>query len=138
MVGGLLAAPQPSSFAQDPHFLALQGGRDAAPVSPAGIVSEVAVSAGTEVPTSMFQGSIHGNELEDLTKILERSLGDEFEGGNECHDFDNGVGGPDRWYFPKKHWRPFWDADVNVAGFMVGNLVVPSSTEFSVSNSSIR
>jgi len=151
MVGGFLAAPQPSSFAQDPHFLALQGqvtqmaealnilvGGDAAPVSPAGIVSEVAVSGGTEVSTYMFQGSIHGNELEDLTEILERSLGDESEGGNECHGSDNGVGGPDRWYFPKKHWRPFWDADGNVAGFMVGNSVVPGSMEFSVSNAGIR
>jgi len=112
--------------------------RGAAPVSLAGIISKVAVSGGTGVLTSMFQGSIHGNELEDLIEILERSLGDESEGGNECHDSDNWLGGPDRWYFPKKHWRPFWDADGNVAGFMVENLVVPGSTEFSVSNSSIR
>jgi len=120
MVGGPLAVPQPSSFAQDPHFLALQGqvtqmvealkillGRGAAPVSPAGIVNKGAVSGGAGVPTSMSQESVYGNELQDLTEILERSSGDESEGGNKCHDSDNGVGGPDRWYFPKKHWRPF-------------------------------
>lgn len=112
MVGGPFAVPQPSALVSDPNFVALQNrvsqmaealktlvSRGAAPVTSAINVGE---GAGSGEPTSMPQGSVHLDELEDLTKIYRRSSGDESDGGNVSHGSYTGVGGPNRWYFPKK------------------------------------
>jgi len=112
-------------------------GRGAAPVTPAGVVGAGAVSGVSGEPSALPRGPIPVRDVEDLSKIYQGSSEDESEGGNVSHDSSDWVGGPNRWYFCKD-WQPFWDANCKIAGFVMGDKVVPGSIKFSDINTGLR